>query len=97
MKHWFQKVKNAKKWNNKWNINSELGTRHQYRDNKNMFSSQKVVGYSIITIYIFFWFTAHLGLGFLKIYLNSIPVRSAAPQTTLCGGPGRESNPGRVI
>ena len=54
MKHWFQKVKNAKKWNNKWNINSELGTRHQYRDKKNIFSSQKVVGYSIITIYIFF-------------------------------------------
>ena len=44
-------------------------------------------------IVIFFRYTAHLGLGVL-LYLYSITVRSAAPQTTLWGGPGPRIEPG---
>ena len=43
---------------------------------------------SISMYNIFFRFTALLGLGYFILYLYSITVWSAAPQTSLWGGPG---------
>ena len=47
-----------------------------------------------LNFFFFSRFTAHLGLGFFILNLYSITVWSAAPQTSLWGGPGPRIKPG---